>query len=106
MNVKHQDKINLYNLYPLLTVIVLIIVYIPSLFHLPRGDHWNIQMHTLGTSDLAEMIKKSYSYARQSLIAPGDVVLFRPAQSTWLAIEKYLFGSSSMWPQILSFFLH
>ena len=106
MNVKHQDKINLYNLYPLLTVIVLIIVYIPSLFHLPRGDHWNILMHTLGTSDLAEMIKKSYSYARQSLIAPGDVVLFRPAQSTWLAIEKYLFGSSSMWPQILSFFLH
>lgn len=100
-----KSFINPLSLY-VLSLAVLVIVYIPSLFHLPRGDHWNILLHTLGTNDLIGLIKKSYSYARQSLVAPGDVVLFRPAQSTLLAIEKYLFNSNSHWPQIISFLLH
>ena len=77
-----------------------------SSFHLPRADHWNILLHTLGVNELGTLIKKSYSYARQCLIAPGDVVLFRPLQSSILAIEKYLFNPNSIFPQLINLILH
>ena len=90
----------------IITILILIIIYYSSIFHLPRADHWNILLHTLGVNELGTLIKKSYSYARQCLIAPGDVVLFRPLQSSFLAIEKYLFNPNSIFPQLINVILH
>lgn len=91
----------------LLSIIILIaIFYYPSLSHLPRSDHWAFLVDTYDTDTVLGTFKKTYSYNRQRLMAPGDTGLFRPLLFLVLSIEKGVFGNNFQWIQAMGILFH
>jgi len=83
-----------------------IIIYYPSLFHIPRADQWCYLADTSDYEDLSSLVTRFYSYNRVRLFNPGDSILFRPIFFILLGIEKWAFGNNFIYWQLMGIILH
>jgi hypothetical protein len=84
----------------------LLLVYAPSLQHLPRADQWCFLLDTLEERGFAETFGKCWSYNRTRQVCAGDSALFRPVLFALLSAQKALFGHNSFLWQLSGIGLH
>ena len=87
-------------------VVVNLIIYWPSLFHLPRSDQWWYLLDTLGKDNFFTLVRDYYSFPRVRFFVPQDVLSFRPLWCSFLGLEKSLFGNNFILWQAAGIFLH
>ncbi len=89
-----------------LVLLAVVIVYLPSLDHLPRGDQRCILAETNGSAGMLEMVEAVVSYSRSRQIAAGDSLLFRPLFFLQLGVQRLLFEDRFAWWQLTGLALH
>jgi len=107
MKLNRQSSV-LFSPYFAVSILIVSIVaaYWPSLFHIPRGDHWAYLIDVMDSNGFFDLLSKSYSYNRTRLIAPGDTDLFRPVLFFLLASERFVFGNTLFLYQLVGIALH
>lgn len=73
--------------------IAIVLVYQPSLKHVPHSDHQGFLLETTGHDDFFDLVRHTYSWTRTRLYAPGDTQLYRPLLFAWLSGLKACFGT-------------
>ena len=103
---KKKDK-RTFILYYLLIAVITFIAYYPSLFHMPRSDHFIYLANTAGQHDFFSLVFKNYSFNRMDLsYGITDGRLFRPLLYVFLGLERWLFGLNFTCWQTTGIFLH
>lgn len=100
---KFAQKVNQFwfGLISLLTIVI----YIPSLFHLPRSDQLLYLYYVAGKSRWVDLIFGTYDFNRTRVWQGGDI-FFRPLVYFFLGSEKYVFGYNFMLWQLTGIILH
>ena len=87
-------------------VIANLVVYWPSLFHMPRSDQWWYLLNTAGKDNFFVLARDYYSYNRVKVFLPQDVMSFSPLWFIFCALEKSLFGNNFVLWQATGIVLH
>lgn len=88
-----------------LIVLLNIVVYFPSLFHVARGDQITY-LAEIATKNIWETTLGNYDYNRTRIFCPGDEILFRPVLFIFMGIEKIFFGYNFAFWQATGIILH
>jgi hypothetical protein len=86
--------------------LVNLIVYFPSLLHIPRADQVIFLADTAPYKDWWPLMRFVVSYNRTRLFNAGDVFLFRPLMFILMGTEKWLFGYRFVLWQLVGLILH
>lgn len=91
----------------LIAVLILnIVIYFPSIKHIPRSDQLAYLAEVSQLSRFKELAFDSYDLSRSREIIKGDYLLFRPVVYFVLGSEKYFFGYHFEYWQMFGIFLH
>jgi len=83
-----------------------LIVYWPSLKHMPRGDHLSYLGQVASQKDWITLVIRNMEINRGGNLFDGDTWLFRPFLYALLGAERFLFGYSFYLWQLAGVVLH
>ena len=91
-----------------LVLAVTALAYFPSLFHLPRVDHWAYLEKVFLREDWYSLAVGSFALNRELVngVPPGDELFFRPVLFFLLGNEQYFFGANFFLWQAFGILLH
>lgn len=89
-----------------LLLLLLWVVYAPSLSHMPRADQWYFLIDTIDQHKFWDIFAHNYSYSRTRKVMPGDAELYRPLLFAVLAAEKAIFDADFAAYQAVGICLH
>jgi hypothetical protein len=104
VTLSNRKKIFLYYAF---IVAVNLIIYAPSLSHLPRSDHFVYLANTAQENGWVSLAWKHYAFNREVLaFGIKDTLLFRPLVCILLGTEKHFFGYEFIYWQATGILLH
>jgi len=87
-------------------ILINIVVFLPSFYHVARSDHLSYLAETASFDSLNDLINYSFSYTRTRILDRGDEIYFRPLLYIGMSIERYFFKYHFMYWQMVGLFLH
>src|SRR5437764_902514 len=90
----------------LLIAVAVVVVYWPSLHHLPRADHATYYTGTYEIRGLGALVRHDLSYNNERFVARGDRVLYRPLLWLMWPAEEAVFGRYGAGVQAVGILLH
>ncbi|MBF0480004.1 MAG: tetratricopeptide repeat protein [Candidatus Omnitrophica bacterium] len=96
----------IYFLSMILVMLMTVLVYLPSAFHVARSDQENYFAETAHLKGLTDTVVHTYSYSRQRIFFSGDFQMFKPLYFVLLAAEKEVFGFNPFGWQVAGIILH
>ncbi len=83
-----------------------LLVYFPSLTHVPRSDQIIYLSEVAHLKGFKALVLDTYDLNRHRKLAPGDQLLFRPLLYVMLGVEKFFFGYQFWCWQLVGVILH
>jgi len=103
MNSSRNQKFRF--LYFINIVLLNLIMYFPSFFHVPRSDQLLYLYYNAGKNHWIDLAIRSFDFNRTPTWQGGDI-FFRPVLYFFMGTEKWLFGYNFILWQVTGFILH